>query len=303
MLGYTREELLEMNPLEVETEHPPEEVLEKLRTRGEARFETEHRRKGGSFVPVETNTHIISFQGRWMTIAVVRDITERRRSEKALREAIRKLNLLSSITRHDINNQTVALKGNLALLKLNNPQLSTNEHLKTTERIAEQISAMIRFTKEYEDIGVRTPIWQDAKTLVRSGVRDVSLRGTQIIDDIPEGTTLFADPLIVKVFHNLSDNAARHGGDVSTVRFYLEEKDGMHAIVCEDDGPGIQPDMKLKLFSKGFGKGHGLGLFLSREILAITGILLTEEGEPGKGAKFVLTIPNNGLRGQPKNIY
>jgi signal transduction histidine kinase len=54
--------------------------------------------------------------------------------------------------------------------------------------------------------------------------------------------------------------------------------------------------MKEKMFGKGFGKDHGFGLFLSREILAITGISITEMGEPGKGAKFVMTIPSCGLR-------
>ena len=54
--------------------------------------------------------------------------------------------------------------------------------------------------------------------------------------------------------------------------------------------------MKKKLFTEGFGKDHGLGLFLCREILSITGIVITEEGEPGQGAKFVMTMPQNGLR-------
>ena len=40
----------------------------------------------------------------------------------------------------------------------------------------------------------------------------------------------------------------------------------------------------------------GFGLFLCREILAITDITITEEGEAGKGAKFVMTLPQKGLR-------
>ena len=48
-------------------------------------------------------------------------------AEEALRRANRKLNLLSSITRHDINNQTVALKGHLALLLIKHPNLATDD--------------------------------------------------------------------------------------------------------------------------------------------------------------------------------
>jgi signal transduction histidine kinase len=40
-----------------------------------------------------------------------------------------------------------------------------------------------------------------------------------------------------------------------------------------------------------FGKHTGLGLFLSREILGLTGITITENGIPGSGARFVIRVP------------
>jgi len=51
-----------------------------------------------------------------------------------------------------------------------------------------------------------------------------------------------------------------------------------------------------KLFTRGFGKNTGLGLFLSREILSITGITITENGTPGKGARFEITVPKGAWR-------
>ena len=233
------------------------------------------------------------YYGRTWTF---RDITERKRVEGALMVANRKLNLLSSITRHDINNQTVALRGHLALLKIKHPNLAIDEQIKTIDRAAGQISAMIRFTKEYEDIGVHTPIWKEVRRLVEKGAGDMLLEDVSIINDVPEGTAIFADPLIVKVFHNLIHNAIRHGGHVTTIRFSVEERDGVDAVVCEDDGTGIPKDIKTKIFTKGIGKDNGFGLFLCREILAITDITITEEGEAGKGAKFVMTLPQKGLR-------
>ena len=237
--------------------------------------------------PIIRNGNIIGIRG------FILDISQRKMTEEALKQANIKLNLLSNITRHDINNQTIALKGNLALLEHNNPQLASDEHLRTAEKVAGRISAMVRFTKEYEDIGVHAPIWQDVGTLVSTGAKEVPLGAAEVINDVPAGTRVFADPLIVKVFHNLMENAVRHGGQVTTIHFSLKERDGLRCIVCEDDGSGIAADMKERLFTKGFGKEHGLGLFLSREILSITGITITEEGEPGKGAKFVMTMPAN----------
>ena len=59
---------------------------------------------------------------------------------------------------------------------------------------------------------------------------------------------------------------------------------------------GIPRKDKERLFVKGFGKNTGLGLFLSREILAITGITITENGEPGKGARFEISVPKGMYR-------
>ncbi len=47
-------------------------------------------------------------------------------------------------------------------------------------------------------------------------------RSGQIVvkNDIPVGMEVFADPLIVKVFYNLMDNAVRYGGKITTIRFF-----------------------------------------------------------------------------------
>ncbi len=58
-----------------------------------------------------------------------------------------------------------------------------------------------------------------------------------------------------------------------------------------DNGVGISPEDKAHLFTRGFGKHTGLGLFLSREILSITGITMRESGVPGKGVRFEIILP------------
>jgi signal transduction histidine kinase len=58
----------------------------------------------------------------------------------------------------------------------------------------------------------------------------------------------------------------------------------------------ITDDARKHLFERGFGNHTGLGLFLSREILAITGIAITENGEAGKGARFEMTVPKGAYR-------
>ena len=107
---------------------------------------------------------------------------------------------------------------------------------------------------------------------------------------------MFGDPLIIKVCYNLMDNAVRYGGKITTIRFSAEEHDGERIIVCEDDGTGVDAKDKKRIFERGFGKNTGLGLTLSREILDITGITIRETGEPGKGARFEMTVPKGMWR-------
>ena len=265
------------------------------------RLVARERRKDGTWMDVEVvATLLLDDKGKFTEIlGVTRDVTDRVSAEQALHETNRKLNLLSSITRHDINNQLMVLAGNLTLLENGQSDHSSDEHLRKAEVAAERISTMIQFTKTYEDIGVHAPLWQDVGALIDTGMRDIMPGAIKVVNDVPAGTEVFADPLITKVFHNLIHNAVKHGGNVTTIHFSVEEVEGARAIICEDDGVGISADMKEKLFTHGFGKDHGLGLFLSREILSITGITITEAGALGRGARFVITIPTGGLR-EPK---
>ncbi len=229
----------------------------------------------------------------------LQDITERKLAEDALRQANKKLTLLSGITRHDINNQLAVLQGYLTLLEKKQPGLSHNEYFQKAATAAERISAMIRFTKEYKAIGLNAPVWQDCHTLVDIAAKQAPLGKITVKNDLPAGAEVFADPLIVKVCYNLMDNAVRYGGKITTIRFYEMERDGNQVVICEDDGGGVPVEEKEKIFERGFGKNTGLGLTLSREILDITGITICETGEPGKGARFEMTVPKGAYRVNP----
>jgi signal transduction histidine kinase len=67
-------------------------------------------------------------------------------------------------------------------------------------------------------------------------------------------------------------------------------------ITCEDDGAGIAEAEKEQIFASGFGKNTGLGLFLAREILGISGLKIKETGRYGRGARFEITVPEHAWR-------
>jgi signal transduction histidine kinase len=219
------------------------------------------------------------------------------RSHKELTQANEKLGLLSSITRHDISNQLVALAGFLDLSKQCGDREGHGQELVGKEmKIVNTITHQIQFTGDYERMGVMEPEWQNVGATVRKAAAALPVQNISILVE-RQDLQVLADPLFFKVFYNLIDNSLRYGGAgmrniVVTSR---ETPDGL-LLVYEDDGIGIADMDRKRLFDRGFGKHTGLGLFLSREVLAITGITIVERGEPGNGARFEMLVPNGAYR-------
>jgi len=244
-----------------------------------------------SISPVrDTGGRVITIQG------ICHDITERRQAEEALRQAQKKLSLLSSITRHDISNQLLVLNGFIGLLHKKIPDPSYEEYFSRITKAGNQILGMIKFTREYEKIGVHTPVWQVLATVVDDAGKGILPGQVTLKTDIHAGTEVFADPLIVKAFFNLLDNSVRHGQRVTEIRVSTHTSGGDLVVVWEDNGVGIAMEEKEQIFERGFGKNTGLGMFLVREILSLTGITITETGEPGTGARFEIVVPDGTWR-------
>jgi len=224
--------------------------------------------------------------------------TERRKVEKALDEANKKLNLMASITRHDVinqlNNQHESL-GYALSLSTDDPAKAW-EHVRAAALITTQTLNSVRFTEDYQKVGVKSPQWQDLFTLIEAAGRNISHDRIALVNTIPPGTAIYADPLIGKVFSNLIENAVKYGGSITSIRFSIYAEGTDTVILCEDDGAGIPAGKKERIFSYEYGMNTGLGLFLSREILSITAIAIRETGSAGSGARFELRCPAGTIR-------
>ena len=259
-------------------------------------LEIDYVNASGTIIPIEINSTVVRSDEGVQILTLCRDISDRKRAENAIRQANKKLNLLSSITRHDINNQLTVIGGYMDIIECKEHDPTIDEFFQTVSTATQRIAALIQFIGEYEQIGVTAPVWQDCRTLVDTAAKEAPLGKIMVKNDLPAGIEVFADPLIAKVCYNLIDNAVRYGGKITTIRFFAEEAGDNHVIVCEDDGEGVVAEEKEKIFERGFGKNTGLGLALSREILDITGITFRETGEPGKGARFEMTVPKGAWR-------
>jgi PAS domain S-box-containing protein len=299
-LGFTPEELIGTSVLTYVTEDYRALATARLASRRNGKdtslYEIEIAGKSGLLRQVMVKGTPVQYGDNPAMLLVLIDITDRKRADEALQQVIKKLTLLSGITRHEINNQIIALDGYLTLLeeKLTDPSLA--EIFKKTTFATERISGMIEFTKEYEKIGIQAPIWQDCRTLIGTAGQQAPLGHILLKNDLPAGSEIFADPLISLVIYNLLDNAVRYGGKISTLRIASHELDGNRLIIFEDDGVGVPVEDKEKIFEYGYGKNTGMGLFLAREILGITGIAIRETGKPGKGARFEVMVPKGMWR-------
>lgn len=228
----------------------------------------------------EPNGHII----------VLTDVTDQTLTEQSLAMARKNINLLTSITRHDILNQLTVIVLHNEILKeaIKEPALAKSVH--EQERAAKNIRRQIAFTKDYERLGENLPQWVSIKKIF---VRLLEEFGHEYIHYSVhvEGLEIFADPLIERVFNNLLDNSLRFGEKVTGIRLLSHQHiDGL-TIIYEDNGIGIPAADKNRIFQRGIGRNSGFGLFFSKEILSITGISMSETGQEGTGARFEIIVP------------
>ncbi|MCK9299148.1 MAG: PAS domain-containing sensor histidine kinase, partial [Methanoculleus sp.] len=255
------------------------------------------RQKDGRYIWVEACT-IPVYGSNGHPVAIdyaIHDITAWKQTEAALIQANRKLTLMNSIVRHDIVNQVTVVLGNIGLLQEQPLDADVSAALDKLQAAVKIIQSQIEFTRDYQDLGVRTPRWFPVEPLVTAAAKTLRVTGIRVTTEL-NGLSIYADPLLSSVFYNLLENAMRHGGTVTEVRVTVVPDGGGARIVWEDNGVGVPAEHKEQIFERGFGSHTGLGLFLVKEVLSITGITISENGTPGAGARFELAVPEGNVR-------
>jgi PAS domain S-box-containing protein len=260
-------------------------------------FEYEIQRPDTGIRIVESIMFVIPQGDRTMAGSILRDITDRKKAEAALQEANRKLTIISSTARHDINNQLTVFSGYLSLLDYQNPAMKAADVIRILQGATARIEQILKFTGEYQDIGAESPAWQvpgEVIRLAKTMIENVAVRLSP--DPSCDEVEIRADPQLVRAFYHLIDNSLRHGEKVSVIQIHCSVENNLLLIAYEDDGIGIPDRIRPVLFERGKGKTSGYGMFLVREILTATGITITEKGVAGKGARFEIIVPSGSFR-------
>ncbi len=302
MTGYDADEIRSEPGRFIDAIHPDDRAMVAAAARDARRLEAplifRFRHRSGEWRWLEVSaTPTLDESGRVIAIdGVCRDITERQEVEATLQGMNRRMNLLARLTRHDTLNQLTVLLGSLELAGTAESTTELAWFLSRSREAAWAIQRLTEFTRDYQEIGQGAPDWVSLTALVQRAA-DSFAGGGVTIEAPDEGWEIRADPLIEQVFYNLIENALRHGGTVRRVRFSVEAQSAGGAVIaCEDDGTGVPVNEKEQIFERGYGRNTGLGLYLSREILATTGMTITESGRPGAGARFEIRVPPDTCR-------
>ncbi len=223
-------------------------------------------------------------------------LQEKHTEMENLIETNKKLDILNTMTRHDIKNELTALLfhyDNLCEISQKYPEIEKdiNELGLSLNNIQEHLM----FSDVYQKIGIVKPQWLSIDRIIENITHSHGFGNVTILH-ATGSLEVYTDPMFGKIIINLVENALMHGCKVSTIQIRFVEQIDCGLLIIEDDGMGIPDSKKKIIFERGVGRNSGLGLFYTREILGMTGMSIRETGTYGKGAQFEITIPKKCYR-------
>ena len=264
-------------------------IWEQLKNEGSITLEAAIISKDGVSTPVEIVIKYLEYHGMEFACSFSRNITDRTRMERALQQANKKLNLLTSTTRHDIHNKITVLLGYLGRAKKITKDPVLLDYLNRQEKAAKEIRSEIQLTRDFKNLGTDSPVWSNVRTIAGLAANYYVDEPVRFLIDLPN-IEIYVDNHLERVLFQIFSNSLKPGQKTTLVRVTANEKEQGLSIIVEDDGNGFTEEEKETLFELKSG-GENNDLFIIREILSLTGISLQETGEPGKGARFEIGVP------------
>jgi PAS domain S-box-containing protein len=223
------------------------------------------------------------------------EITRRVNAEESLQRANDKLSLLSRISTDHLHQTANEIIETVDEARTESSDPVAGAFLTRVRILALNLARQIFLSETYKDLGSSPPEWIPAQRVLE-GFAQSTAEKTISMRFWTERLEVYADPLFRDVLTHLVENSIRHGGTLGNLLVTYHRTPKGVDLILQDDGIGIPPEMKEKIFEYDSGKHAGLGLFICRQILDVTGISITEDGTAGKGARFVLHIPEENYR-------
>lgn len=326
MLGYESEELLRLtySDLTPEKWHAYEkEILEGqvLVKNYSDIYVKEYCRKSGEVFPAEFRTVLIKNEmgenlGMW---AIVRDVTERKKTEDALRESEKRLSEMNatkdkffSIIAHDLKSPFHSIIGfsevlkddarNIDISAIENYASIINDAAKQTLQLLENLLDWSRMQQGTFNYSLRLLLISEAVNDVCKLMEEQAVvKNIGIKNNVPGQLILKADENMLKaILRNLLSNAIKFTRPGGSVFINAEESSEGVKVSVQDNGVGISEENIKKLFNVRSNittrgtekeKGTGLGLILCKEFIERHGGRIWVDSKEAKGSTFYFSIP------------
>ena len=322
LFGYREDEVIGQSIMLI---IPPErieeeaEILRRVRN-GERldHYETVRVRKDGT--PVEISLTVSPVRSADGTIIgaskIARDITERRRMERQLRDADRQKDNFIAILAHELRNPLSPIQNTIKILQLE--RSDDRELLYYCDLVEKETRQMNRLLGDLLDQSritqgklslykERIDLTSAVNRAIEASRPAIDEAGHHLTVDFPSQPMLVeADPMrLAQVFSNLLNNAAKFTEPGGNIRVTTERQANQVLVRIKDSGSGIAPELMPKIFDM-FVQGEpvmerrhdglGIGLTLARDIVGFHGGTIEAKSDgPGHGSEFVVSLPLTAL--------
>jgi two-component system sensor histidine kinase/response regulator len=306
--GYRREELLGSEIVRIiypEYIHLLREQLDLLGESGRAIFETAFIRQDGTAIPIEINSCVIENEAMTVVLSIARDISGRKEVDRLKDE------MLSAVN-HELRTPLTAILGYTSFMMENRQNVEFfDEYLNAVSVAAGRLNELVtnfldlqklkasRHALAVNPVAIPTLI-EEARTLFAN----TSRHHTLVVETAPDLPDLAGDAeQLLRVVTNLVSNAYKYSPDGGTVTIRATRNGDEMIIQVEDQGIGIQPEVRELIFERFFRAdnsdrrkigGTGLGLALVREIVRLHAGRVWVESTIGKGSTFFVALPFSG---------
>jgi len=213
-------------------------------------------------------------------------------SQKLQEEYQKELEVLLSLLRHDLNNDLGVITMNLELARsmIDEDNSELHDMISMIEAVSERMMGLIKSTT------ISSKGIEDNPVLLIQKITDLTKRAhtkTKIHIELGEATEnlrIAKSRLLPIVFDNLFRNAISFGGESPVINVKLQKIDANVEFIISDNGPGVSPEIRDRLFQRGVStRGGGSGLYLSKKIIeSMNG---TIELSASDSATFVIRLP------------
>ena len=318
LLKYSREYLVKTKMPEINQSFVGrkwDKFVHDLKHAGSMTYESSLRANDGSFIPVEvTCNYLMNGDDDEYIMAFARDITQRKKEEKELKEAKTEAELYLDLMGHDISNMHQIALSQLETaqeilvedgkLEMNYKEL-IDTPIQTLERSARLIDN-VRKLQRLKTGEYKTEAVDICKTLSEVIDECSNVYGKDIFSNYKHENYCYvnANLLLKDVFVNIIGNAIKHSNgspkiciDVSKAK---DNGNKFYSVSIEDNGPGISDENKKVVFDRlkrgrTTARGTGLGLYIVKTLIeSFGGQVKLEDRVPGnytKGSRFIVYLP------------